>query len=94
MARIIGGVGTTHVPSIGNAIAGHKQNDPYLSPFFRGFDAVVSADEQRAFGLEPKASLPDVLDGAVSFDPHLGTSVHHHLGHGGIGEPSFETSER
>ena len=40
MARIIGGVGTTHVPSIDNAIAGHKQNDPYWSPFFRGFDAV------------------------------------------------------
>ena len=34
MARIIGGIGTTHVPSIGKAIAEGKQNDPYWSPFF------------------------------------------------------------
>jgi protocatechuate 4,5-dioxygenase beta chain len=40
MARIIGGVATTHVPSIGKAIADKKQNDPYWSPFFRGFDYV------------------------------------------------------
>ncbi len=40
MARIIGGVATTHVPSIGKAIAEGKQNDPYWKPFFRGFDYV------------------------------------------------------
>jgi protocatechuate 4,5-dioxygenase, beta chain len=40
MARIIGGVATTHVPSIGNAIAHNRQNDPYWRPFFRGFDFV------------------------------------------------------
>ena len=40
MARIIGGVATTHVPSIGKAIAEHKQNDPYWKPFFKGFDYV------------------------------------------------------
>jgi protocatechuate 4,5-dioxygenase beta chain len=40
MARIIGGVGTTHVPSIGKAIADKKQNDPYWKPFFSGFDYV------------------------------------------------------
>ena len=40
MARIIGGIGTTHVPSIGQAIAEGKENDPYWSPFFRGFDYV------------------------------------------------------
>jgi protocatechuate 4,5-dioxygenase beta chain len=40
MARIVGGLGTTHVPSIGNAIAGKKQNDPYWKPFFKGFDFV------------------------------------------------------
>ena len=37
MARIIGGVGTTHVPSIGNAIAKGLQQDPYWKPFFDGF---------------------------------------------------------
>jgi protocatechuate 4,5-dioxygenase beta chain len=40
MAKIIGGVATTHVPSIGKAIAEKKQNDPYWKPFFRGFDYV------------------------------------------------------
>jgi len=40
MARIIGGIGTTHVPSIGKAIAEKKQNDPCWKPFFSGFDYV------------------------------------------------------
>ena len=40
MASIIGGVATTHVPSIGKAIADKKENDPYWAPFFRGFDYV------------------------------------------------------
>jgi protocatechuate 4,5-dioxygenase beta chain len=37
MARIVGGIATTHVPSIGNAIAKGLQNDPYWKPFFDGF---------------------------------------------------------
>ena len=40
MATIVGGIGTTHVPSIGKAIAEMKQNDPYWKPFFKGFDYV------------------------------------------------------
>jgi len=40
MATIVGGIGTTHVPSIGKAIAEGKQNDPYWKPFFKGFDYV------------------------------------------------------
>ena len=40
MANIVGGVATTHVPSIGKAIAEKKQNDPYWKPFFSGFDFV------------------------------------------------------
>jgi len=39
MARIVGGIGTTHVPSIGNAIAKGLERDPYWRPFFDGFDA-------------------------------------------------------
>jgi protocatechuate 4,5-dioxygenase beta chain len=39
MATIVGGIATTHVPSIGNAIAKGLQHDPYWSPFFGGFDA-------------------------------------------------------
>ena len=37
MATIIGGIATTHVPVIGNAIAKNLQNEPYWKPFFDGF---------------------------------------------------------
>jgi protocatechuate 4,5-dioxygenase beta chain len=37
MARIIGGVTTSHVPAIGRAIARNLQQDPYWKPFFDGF---------------------------------------------------------
>jgi protocatechuate 4,5-dioxygenase beta chain len=37
MATIIGGIGTTHVPAIGNAIAKGWQREPYWKPFFDGF---------------------------------------------------------
>jgi protocatechuate 4,5-dioxygenase, beta chain len=37
MAQIIGGITTSHVPSIGGAIAKGLQNDPYWKPFFDGF---------------------------------------------------------
>jgi protocatechuate 4,5-dioxygenase beta chain len=37
MATIVGGIATTHVPSIGNAIAKGVQHEPYWRPFFDGF---------------------------------------------------------
>ena len=40
MARIVGCVTTTHVPSIGGAIAKQRQTDPYWKPFFDGFKPV------------------------------------------------------
>src|ERR1019366_10367016 len=40
MARIIGGLTTSHIPSIGNATPREDQlrDDPYWSPFFSGYD--------------------------------------------------------
>ena len=37
MARIIGGLATSHIPSIGGAIARRLEEDPYWKPFFDGF---------------------------------------------------------
>lgn len=40
MAQLIGGVATSHIPSIGNAIAKGLQQDPYWKPFFDGFPPI------------------------------------------------------
>jgi len=40
MARIIGAITTSHVPSIGSAIAKGLQQDPYWKPFFDAFGPV------------------------------------------------------
>lgn len=40
MARIVGGIASSHIPAIGNAIAGGKQQDPYWKPFFDGYPRV------------------------------------------------------
>ena len=37
MARILGGITTSHVPAIGRAIAKNLQQEPYWKPFFDGF---------------------------------------------------------
>lgn len=40
MARIIGGLGTSHIPAIGGAIHKGLQQDPYWKPFFDGFPPI------------------------------------------------------
>lgn len=40
MARILGGICTSHIPAIGAAIARGSQNDPYWKPFFEGYPPV------------------------------------------------------
>jgi len=40
MARIIGGIATSHIPAIGKAIAQEVQQQPYWKPFFDGFNPV------------------------------------------------------
>lgn len=48
MARIIGGIGTSHVPTIGVAYDKGKQNDPAWAPLFDGYKPVAKwlADKQ------------------------------------------------
>jgi protocatechuate 4,5-dioxygenase beta chain len=40
MASVIGGIFSSHVPAIGNAIARKLEHDPYWKPFFAGFTPV------------------------------------------------------
>jgi protocatechuate 4,5-dioxygenase beta chain len=40
MARIIGGITTSHIPAVGNAIARELFDDPYWKPFFDGYPPV------------------------------------------------------
>jgi protocatechuate 4,5-dioxygenase, beta chain len=39
MAKILGGLTTSHIPLIGKAIAQDLRNEPYWQPFFKGFPA-------------------------------------------------------
>ena len=40
MATIVGGINTSHIPAIGNAIAKGLQDEPYWKPFFDGYPPV------------------------------------------------------
>ena len=40
MARVIGGLGTSHVPAIANAISKRLYDDPYWQPFFAGYPPI------------------------------------------------------
>ena len=40
MAKLIGGLASTHLPAIGNAIARKRQEEPYWKPFFDGFPRI------------------------------------------------------
>jgi protocatechuate 4,5-dioxygenase beta chain len=41
MARIIGALTSSHIPSIGTAISDGRQQDPYWKPFFDGYQPVL-----------------------------------------------------
>lgn len=40
MARIVGGVTTSHIPAIGNAMTNGLENEPYWKRFFDGYEPV------------------------------------------------------
>ncbi len=40
MARIIGGLTSSHIPAVGNAIARELYEDPYWKPFFEGYPPI------------------------------------------------------
>jgi hypothetical protein len=52
MARILGGIGTSHVPTIGGAYDRKKQDDPDWSPLFKAYEPVAAWLKEKS---------PDVL---------------------------------
>ena len=63
MAEIIGGIFTSHVPAIGNAIAKGRQSEPYWKPFFDGLAPVRSWLHEKA----PDVAIVFFNDHGLSF---------------------------
>ena len=40
MAKVLGGITTSHIPAVGNAIQKELYDDPYWKPFFDGYPKV------------------------------------------------------
>ena len=63
MARIIGGIGTSHVPTIGVAYDKKKDNDPAWAPMFQGYVPVAKWLAEK----KPDVTLIFFNDHASSF---------------------------
>lgn len=74
MATIVGGIATSHTPTIGFAIDTNKQNDPVWAPIFKGYEPVQA-------WLKDKA--PDVL--FYIFNDHMTSFFIDHYSHFALG---------
>ncbi|HSC08726.1 MAG TPA: gallate dioxygenase [Steroidobacteraceae bacterium] len=74
MARIVGGIGSSHTPTIGFALDTKKQNDPVWKPIFAGFEPVRQwlADKR-----------PDVL--FFVYNDHVTSFFFDHYSHFALG---------
>lgn len=95
MAKIIGGLATSHIPAIGGAIHKGKQQEPYWKPFFDGFPPVQNW---------LKETKPDVV--VVFYNDHglnffldkmptfaVGAAAHYHNADEGWGIPTVPPFE-
>ncbi|MGZ3411833.1 MAG: class III extradiol dioxygenase family protein [Xanthobacteraceae bacterium] len=89
MANIIGGIGSTHVPAIGGAIAKGLQQDPYWKPFFDGFtharDWVAEVKPDVAVVFYNDHGLNFFLDKMPTFAVGAAPEYHHEDEGWGIG---------
>jgi gallate dioxygenase len=74
MARIVGGIGSSHTPTIGFALDAHKQSDPVWAPIFAGYEPV-----QRWL----RAKRPDVL--FFIYNDHVTSFFFDHYSHFALG---------
>ena len=77
MATIVGGIATSHTPTIGFAVDSHKENDPVWAPIFKGYEPVQKWLQEKA---------PDVI--LYIFNDHMTSFFLNHYSHFtlGIGE--------
>jgi gallate dioxygenase len=84
MATIVGGIATSHTPTIGFALDAKKHNDPVWAPIFKGYEPVQQwlADKK-----------PDVL--LYIFNDHITSFFLDHYSHFalGVGEQYFPADE-
>ena len=84
MATIVGGIATSHTPTIGFALDAHKQNDAVWAPIFAGYEPVKKwlADKQ-----------PDVL--FYVYNDHITSFFFDHYSHFalGVGERYWPADE-
>ncbi|HEY2677307.1 MAG TPA: gallate dioxygenase [Steroidobacteraceae bacterium] len=84
MATIVGGIGTSHTPTIGFALDTHKQNDKVWAPIFKGYEPVQDWLAQKR---------PDVL--LFIFNDHVTSFFFDHYSHFalGVGEEYWVADE-
>ena len=63
MARIIGGITTSHIPAIGNAITRNQMEDPYWKPFFDAYPPVQNWLEE----VKPDVAIVIYNDHGLNF---------------------------
>jgi gallate dioxygenase len=74
MATIVGGIGTSHTPTIGFALDTHKQNDKVWAPIFKGYEPVQEWLAQKQ---------PDVL--LFIYNDHITSFFFDHYAHFALG---------
>ena len=74
MATIVGGIATSHTPTIGFAVDTHKQNDPVWKPIFEGFKPLQAWLREKN---------PDVL--FYIFNDHVTSFFFDHYSHFALG---------
>jgi gallate dioxygenase len=74
MAQIVGGIATSHTPTIGFALDANKQNDPVWAPIFAGYEPVRQWLQQKN---------PDVL--LFIYNDHVTSFFFDHYSHFALG---------
>ena len=74
MARILGGIGTSHTPTIGFALDARKHDDPVWAPIFKGYEPVQQWLADRK---------PDVL--FFIYNDHVTSFFFDHYSHFALG---------